>query len=59
MTPHEETKFIIMGFIETLPDEDKAEVKKCADDLRQKMKESPVHWGLAIALVGAEVAAQE
>jgi methyl coenzyme M reductase subunit C-like uncharacterized protein (methanogenesis marker protein 7) len=59
MTPHEETKLVILGFIETLPNEDKEKVKECANDLRQKMKEFPMHWGLAIALVGAEVAAQE
>lgn len=59
MTSEERTRLELIGFIEeSLSEEDRVKVRQCADELRQLLIESPLHWGISMALVGAEVLAE-
>ena len=57
MTEHEQTLLMIKGVISELPKNIQAEIQTVAADLRAKVKANP-HLAMAIALVGAELAAE-
>ncbi len=56
MTPEQETVLIIKGTIADMPEADRKKVMDAYDKLRVMLNESPL-TGLAIALIGAEIAA--
>lgn len=57
MSPEEETLFVIRGAIASLPAEDQKEVQAHAANFRDALQKDS-RAGMALALVGAELAAQ-
>lgn len=52
------TLLVIKGVISDLPVADQKNVKQCANQLKVTIKEAGVYGVLALALVGAEAAAE-
>jgi len=57
MTDEEQTLLVIRGAIAGLPPETQAKIANAADRMRAIIKEDDAN-GMAIALIGAEMAAQ-
>ena len=58
MTDEEQTLLVIRGTIASLPEDTQIRVKAIAETFRNALKADPDHANLALALVGAEQAAQ-
>lgn len=58
MTEEEKTLLVIRRTIAGLPEDDQIQVKAVAETLRNSLKAGGAHAVLALALVGAEQAAQ-
>lgn len=59
MSNDEVTLFTIRGFIESLPDNDKALVKECIAKIRATLVDYRPEYGtLAVTLIGAEMQLQ-
>lgn len=58
MTDDEQTVLLIRGTIAGLPEDDQIRVKAIAETFRNALKAGGGHAALALALVGAEQAAQ-
>jgi len=59
MTNEQQDLLMIRGFIAGLPDEDRAVVSLAAAKLREVVAQHNDHGQLALALVGAELAAKD
>lgn len=58
MTDEEQTLLVIRGTIAGMPEDDQIRVKAIAATLRNALKAGGSHAELALALVGAELAAR-
>ena len=58
MTNEQQTLLLIKGTIASLPADQQQKVAECADQLRKLMADNPPHGLMAVALVGAELAAE-
>ena len=56
MTKEEETVLLIKGAISDLPETDRAKVMQYYAAIKGMMAETPLHAGMAVALIGAELA---
>jgi hypothetical protein len=58
MTDEEQTLLLIRGTVAGMPEDDQIKVKAIAETFRNALKAGGGHASLALALVGAEQAAQ-
>jgi hypothetical protein len=58
VTDEEQTLLVIRGTIAGMPEEDQIRVKAIAETFRNALKAGGGHAAMALALVGAEQAAQ-
>ena len=58
MTPDQHALIMVRGSIASLPPEDQQKVAAAEKDFRELMKKHGEHAGFAVALIGAELAAE-
>lgn len=59
MTPEKQVLYIIQGAISEAPAEDREIIKMAEVEIRAVLKKYPDHAPMAVALIGAELAAKE
>ena len=51
-----EQYYTLLGYLSTIPEEDRAKVQVCIEKIKAVINESPQHGLVAVALIGAEAA---